>query len=318
MAIVFDAATQGADDTTPVAHTVTTSAGNRILWAKICIRSDAAQGRNIPNALTYGGQAMTLRKYLSLPSAGNYHDLYTYYLVNPPTGANNLEVTWAASYAGLGYCMACSSYVNVDTASPFFGEAVTATATAASITKDIPSQEGQLVIDALGLVSTGAGASGAVTAGADQTSRATNQTAVAGGTVGGGLSEEAGAATVTMSWSWTNNQYAGIIVCALSPYIETPARLVAYIDDLASDDRRLLDANGNRLQPWEIRADAWVRYAGWAPPTSVAYDSLVDDPACGYIEEVSWSSDSDVATTTTSRMDLGEIIIARASAQSAG
>jgi hypothetical protein len=175
-----------------------------------------------------------------------------------------------------------------------------------------------LVIDALGLVSTGAGGSGAVTAGAGQTSRATNTTAIAGGTVGGGLSEEAGAATVTMSWSWTNNQYAGIIVCALVPYVETPARLVAYIDDLASDDRRLMDANGNRLQPWEIRADAWVRYAGWAPVTSVVHDSLVDDPTCGYIEEVSWSSDSDVATTTTSRMDLGEIIIARASAQSAG
>ena len=119
--------------------------------------------------------------------------------------------------------------------------------------------------------------------------------------------------------SWTiNTNLSSITGIPLRPSSDPPKRIVAYTDDFASDDRRLMDANGNRLQPWEIRADAWVRYAGWAPVTSVVHDSLVDDPTCGYIEEVSWSSDSDIATTTTSRMDLGDIIISRASAQSMG
>lgn len=137
------------------------------------------------------------------------------------------------------------------------------------------------------------------------------------------MSWQAGAPTtewdfVYVPYEGSTNPHQAHFLFSLRNSIGPRARIVAYTDDLASDDRRLLDANGNRLQPWEIRADAWVRYAGWAPPSSVVYDSLVDDPTCGYIEEASWDSDSEVATTTTSRMDLGEIFIARASAQSAG
>jgi hypothetical protein len=256
-------------------------------------------------AVTYAGYPLT--KKFERQSGGRIYLSY-WYLVGPPIGTANVVITGSGTFQAV----AALTYSGVDQATPFGTSAGADAATNPSVA--VTSESGQLVVDIVGSCHTASGAT--FTVGAGQTQRA--QIESGGGTTFPriGCSEEAGAASVTMSW--TIAVAASITGIPLRPSSDPPKRIVAYVDDLASDDRRLLDANGNRLEPWEIRADAWVRYAGWAPVTSVVFDSLVDDPTCGYIEEASWDSESDVATTTTSRMDLGEIIIARASGQSSG
>lgn len=314
MAIVFDAKAEAAAwaASNTLALTVGASGRDRIVLATVV------------NALTFdvtsvkfAGMNMTQYGTASFWSHSSYAFVVrAYYLVGPPVGANNLVVT----FGGVTYNYACvESYTGVRQTTPFPDAAqtwaVTHEPTTATLT--ITSQVGAMVVDFLGLGSDGSTGTG--TPGGGQTARCYTSAATGGTNCGGGMSEKAGAASVVMSWV-AGGAGAGIALISgyLMPSSDPRARIVAYTDDLASDDRRLLDANGNRLQPHEIRADRWIRYVGWTPPTSTVFDSLVDDPTCGYIEEVSWDSDSDVAPTTTSRMDLGEIIIARASAQSNG
>jgi hypothetical protein len=262
------------------------------------------------SAVTYAGYPMT--KAFDRASAGRIYLSY-WYLVGPPIGTANVVITGSGTFQAV----AALTYSGVDQVTPFGVSAGADDADGTPTTVNVTSEAGQLVLDIVGHCHTSGGAN--FTVGAGQTERAQIESPGGGTTYPRvACSEEAGAASVTMSWTIGTATATSITGIPLRMSSDPPKRIVAYTDDLASDDRRLLDANGNRLQPWEIRADAWVRYAGWAPPSSVVYDSLVDDPTCGYIEDVSWDSDSDVAATTTSRMDLGEIIISRASAQSNG
>lgn len=283
-------------------HTVADYA-NRILI--VIVGSDTTA----PTNMTYGGVAMTL---LTSANDGASGGTYVYYLLAQPVGVANLQITTAHAYPAFG----ALNYANVNQTDPF-GTSNSATGSSVSPSVVVTSETNQLVIDAVCHYS--ATGTRTLTPGGGQTERI-DYNAIGGGGAhhGIGSSEEAGASSVTMSQTISSSEPWVTIGIPLKPYTVPRTRSVAYIEDLASDNRRLLDIQGNRLGPWEIRADNWIRYSGWAPVTSTVFDSLVDDPACGYIEEVSWESEGEVATTVTSRMDQGDIIIARASAQSTG
>ena len=120
------------------------------------------------------------------------------HLANPASGANTIAVTLSGGgnvTAGLA-----SSYTDVHQTTPV-DTAATATGTQSDPTVNVSSASGDLVVDAVSITDS------AINVGAGQTSRAEFD-GLSGGLWSGGISEEAGAATVTMSWTragFTNN-----------------------------------------------------------------------------------------------------------------
>jgi hypothetical protein len=110
----------------------------------------------------------------------------------PATGAHNIVATITSANDGVSAMGV--SFTGVDQTTPT-GTANTATnGSASTATVNITSAAGELVVDGLAV-----GATGTVTVGAGQTQR---NSVVVVGEHSGKSSEEAGAASVTMSWSW--------------------------------------------------------------------------------------------------------------------
>lgn len=309
MAITYDNATAGALNTNNISHTIGSTVSAGIVFVVV-----TTWARTV-SAVTFGGSAMTLVQHLDFTGPSYDSQLYVYMLLGPPAGAGTATATIPGSLGG--WRIGVVSYFGVDQATPYGTVVTDYTSPGAGATDVVAtSQSDGLVVDFCGGVSIGSGCSYSV--GGGQTARLNTGAATGGGNPAVGSSEKAGAASVTMSWDPVDSCETGLIGVPLLPFLPVRGRLVAYMDDLASPDRRLLDIQGNRLEPYEVHADAWVAYLGWAPARVSTPDSLVDDPTVAYIEEISWSSGEDLAQTTTSRMDLGDVIIARASAQSTG
>ena len=135
--------------------------------------------------VTYDSVALT--RLLRLKTGSSEGDLW--YLVAPNTGTHTVVATAnfsAASFAGVSV-----GYRNVHQTTPF-GNTGTVGGTAGPMTQDVSSATDELVIDVLAFIVTSG-----VTVGGGQTQRG-QQLETATGTA---MSEEAGAATVTMSWS---------------------------------------------------------------------------------------------------------------------
>jgi hypothetical protein len=203
--IVHDAttSTSGSAATVTQSHTVGTTQGNRILVVGVSFRSAAAQS---VSTITYGGQSLTR---LSFTNTGTYHRAELWYLVNPPTGANNVVVTFSASVA---YIVGISSYYNVHQTTPF-GTAATATGNSTSASVAVTSAVGDLVVDVVEKNKDNE----AITAGANQTQRWNRVNSTSGLDNIGAGSSEAGAATVTMSWSWSTARVWAIVAAPLKP-----------------------------------------------------------------------------------------------------
>src|SRR5438876_1071828 len=150
--------------------------------------------RGVPS-VTYNAVAMT-----AIGSKSNGNLLVSMFrTVNPPSGTFAVKVTWGGGN-NVGEVGAIS-FTGVDQTTPL-GTFVTASASTTTPTVNVTSAAGELVVDTVG--ATG----GTLTVEASQTQR-WNLTQ----TVRGGGSTEAGAATVTMSWSLgTSNSWATIAV----------------------------------------------------------------------------------------------------------
>jgi hypothetical protein len=110
MAIAFDAATDGGSTNSATSWTFSHTVGvgsNRLLV--VSVLGDVVSGANDITGVTYAGQAMTLATSVQTGSGAN-RKTYLYYLLNPPTGANNVVITSttahflggnAASYTGV-------------------------------------------------------------------------------------------------------------------------------------------------------------------------------------------------------------------------
>src|SRR6266446_10378922 len=127
MAITFDAAAgnkvTGATTNT-WSHTVTTGQSNKILVVAV----DAGVAIN---SVTYGGQSLT---QLASVTQLNNEFLQLWYLLAPPTGANNVVVTVASATFIIGVS---ASYYNVAQTSTFGTAATNSGASGTSSTNTV-------------------------------------------------------------------------------------------------------------------------------------------------------------------------------------
>lgn len=146
---------------------------------------------------TYNGVAMT-RLDVEVAPDGVFLYAGAFYLIAPATGTHNAVISTAGGTNGRFFA-ACTSYTGVHQTVPF-GTAVEAHGgtQASPITSDVTSAAGELVIDIMAMYSNSAPGS----EGAGQTKRAEDYNGGNGDQVA--MSEEAGAGTVTMSWTYAS------------------------------------------------------------------------------------------------------------------
>jgi hypothetical protein len=142
-------------------------------------------------SLTYGGQALTLRGTESAAPPR----IELWYLVNPPVGTANVELTFSGSPSD-GSIVGVMSLTNVHQTSPFGAFVSKSGKGTASV--DVTSAEGELVVDVLAKDTTVTPASG---------SGQTQRWNVPFSNALGALSTKPGAKTVTMSW-WNDDDWA--------------------------------------------------------------------------------------------------------------
>ena len=185
MAIAFDAANTGtsASSSSITISLTVASNSNRIVFGSISFSNNAV---NI-SSMTYAAAAMTPVDELIANNSSTAVQRKT----APATGANNLVMTLTGSSstnAGGG-----SSYYGVDQTTPL-GTPVKNSSASGNPSSTVTSAAGELVVDFLGDL----GGSGTVTPDAGQTQRWQIEEA---GTERSSSSEEAGAASVVMSWT---------------------------------------------------------------------------------------------------------------------
>lgn len=186
-AVAFDAKTTGTTTTSSLTITHTTTGSNRLL---LCCAGLSMQ-KTITGVTYPAGTNMTLHNAINFGTSDiDYPRSEIWKLAAPAAGANDMVITESAA----GYLNGCAiSFTGVDQTTPV-GTAVTAQGNGGNaVTVDVSSNSGDIVVD-----STAHWQSTSITAGAGQTERA-NLVAGVGHYLG--VSTEAGAATVTMSWT---------------------------------------------------------------------------------------------------------------------
>lgn len=188
-------------------HTVNATGANRVLIVRPWHWDGA--GPKTVSTVTYGGQALTFAAGVTAFAANNEHRNEIWYLINPPTGANNVIVTWSGSISAAR--AAAGAYVDTHQTTPV-GTAANASGTTATPTVAVSSASGELVID---LVNFYLNTAGAVTFGAGQTQEFLLNQGVSNQSGGG--SSEPGAASVTMSWTLPQSEQWATLGIPLKP-----------------------------------------------------------------------------------------------------
>ena len=210
MAITFDAAagqkTTGASTNT-FSHTVAAGQSNEIILVTVDCGATV-------NSVTYGGQ--TLTQLASTTGQGGGEIFSVWYLLGPPTGANNVVVTCAASTFIIA---ASASYYNVAQSSTFGTAATNASSSGqtSSTNTVTTTASNQLVYDTVNNT-----AAGTDTPTASQTKR--GQPASSGAATG---DIAATGSNMTLTWSFPSANWAQISVAM------NPASGVALSDTLA-------------------------------------------------------------------------------------
>ena len=126
MAIAFDAASSGSAnvqggtaDTITVSHTVG-SGSDRILLMTLLVR---APGGAAFGSLTVGGSSTGVTDALTGPVQTGSFDMYVYYLLAPPSGAQNIVWTTTGGDPAL-FLAGAVSLSGVDQSTPFDGVAL--------------------------------------------------------------------------------------------------------------------------------------------------------------------------------------------------
>ncbi len=157
------------------------------------------------STITYNGAGLTLVTGQTRGSAR----VEIWGLVAPDTGPNNVVITHSAGFDN-GCTALAISHTGVDQTTPW-GTPATATSTTGNPTVNVSSASGELVID----IEIGVASGTVHTVGAGQTQELNQQAGNASAKVGS--STEAGAATVTMSWSYNISPGWAIAAVPLKP-----------------------------------------------------------------------------------------------------
>ena len=232
-AIAFDAASEGNTGTAKpssltVSHAVGSGGTNTILVVGINIESTLEPMATV-TAVTYAGQDMTFLAAVNGPSDTKVRS-EMWYITAPATGTNDIVITFSDTLRAVAGGM---SFTGVDQTNPFGSPATYATANGSddSPTVAVSSAAGELVVDTVTIRQNDT-ANVTLTKGANQTERyndVSNDPSPTSNAVGAG-SEEAGAASVTMSWSASDSRDWAIVAASLEPASATSSLtpLIAY------------------------------------------------------------------------------------------
>lgn len=201
-AVVYDTFTSSTyTGATSHSFSHTTSGSNRYLLLQFFIGSG-----NTVTGVTYNSVAMSSLGSITQPDAGV--TIHSYGLPAPATGANTVDVTFSGAPTYVN-CTA-SSYTNVHQTVSTGTVTTLDNGNASSISLDASSATNELVVDAVFWL----GTSTTATAGAGQTEI---DQEVIGSSYKLGTSYEAGAATTTMSWTFSASAFAAIMDVPLKP-----------------------------------------------------------------------------------------------------
>lgn len=222
--LTFDAASSansGNGTASSLTWSHTTSGTNRYLVVGVALRIRSSPDFERVARVTYNGVDLSLIGARN--DAGDTDvRIEQWGLVAPATGANNVVVTLAANGNGTTRMVAGAiTYTGVDQTTPR-GTFAAATGTGTPATVDVSSATNEVVDDVFGVIDSGSSTPPDAAVGAGQTSRwAQASTNPSQTNVRGGSSTEAGAATVTMSW--TLSSIAGTAVWAIGGVPLKPA-----------------------------------------------------------------------------------------------
>lgn len=196
-AVAFDAASEGLSSTSTTSLTIshTTSGSNRALY---CAISHIPGDIDITTVTaTYNGVSMDT--LFSDAATHGSRQTKVFRLVAPATGANNFVASWSGSSQ---LAAVCASFTGVDQADPDDAHVLTdGTGGGTSSSRSVSSATGDMVMD---VITAGNGITGLSVTG---TNTLVNDIQVgvsdSGQPAALAASYEAGAATVTPSWSWT-------------------------------------------------------------------------------------------------------------------
>ena len=196
------------------AHSTAKGTASSLTFSHTCTGADrylkVAVGVNFTDndvtGVTYNGVALTLLSALENVMRDEF-----WYLIAPAAGTFNIVVT----FAGATREKVChgDSYTDVHQTTPH-GTVATAFANSTTPSVAVSSAAGELVVDALAAKESDAPAT--LTVHASQTQRG-NDSANAANAVFGATSEEAGAASVTMSWTLSSTNDWATIGVSLKP-----------------------------------------------------------------------------------------------------
>jgi hypothetical protein len=188
--VVLDKTTTKSSLTSPVTVAHTTGTGqNRLMLVGISQKAETIA------SVTYGGTALTL---VGQNIANGNAKMHLYKLVNPPSGAANVVVTFDGD-PDKGAIVGVSTFTGVDPADAL-GTFVSASGNTVNPSISVPSAAGQLVFDVA------AKRQNTLSIGAGQTA---NWAVLSGSEINGYSSTEPGASpTVTMSWTGASSEQA--------------------------------------------------------------------------------------------------------------
>lgn len=193
MAVAFDAASSAKGTlVSSLSWSHTCAGSDRLLWVGA---GNGAFSPSLTTSVTYNGVSMT---EIDDTIQGFAH-LSCHRLTAPATGAHTVAVT----YAGVNdeAIAGAVSYTGVDQTTPV-GTFAGAGSASTTPSVNVSSASGELVVDAV--YASVAISGNTLTVGSGQTARVDDEDAGSGfGALG--MSEEAGAATVTMSWTLGSN-----------------------------------------------------------------------------------------------------------------
>lgn len=195
----FNSNTVGTVTTISSTHVVADKP-DQVLYAGFCV--DDGSGTDYNPSATYGGVAMT--RIANVIGAGA-QSMSVFRMIAPPVGSATLTINWATAAQFLG--LLGQNYYGVNQTTPN-GTVVTINTAGTAISQAVTSAVGGMVLDfaANNNVSS-------LTPGGSQTSRKVLNIGAPSGLMFG-TSDQVGAASVTMAWSWDassqRRSFAGI------------------------------------------------------------------------------------------------------------
>jgi len=263
-----------------------------------------AENASISGTPTYGGVNLVFVGTDINTTAGGIRT-YLYHLVDPKSGANNIVVSYTGNVVN---GVLAVSRTGVDPNNPI-GTMVSADSSGGALTVGASSGDGELVIDSAGAVQDNPGT---LNVGALQTMRV-RQGTTASFNISGGISDEPGQASVTMSWTATSSNPLGwaIVAVPLKPKVGGLERAVKYFHNVWDPSRAILDNAGINVPVDQIQGDNYLRTLGVLIPTAKVYSDLVENPEVGYIESIKKDDAQNIARIKAGKESLLETFLSR-------